>query len=280
MPPPMTSANSLLSFRVLSFDVYGTLVDWETSILSHLESLLVRLPPTSAYTKLKSDKSGAVRFFDKQEHAIQSEHPQLKYDLVLRKCYLRAAKELGVFHQNFLGDLEKEAETFGNSVGQWTAFPDTVSSCQRLAKYFKLVVLSNVDRASFTKTCEGPLKGVPFWHSYVAEEIGSYKPDLRNFEYLIQRVHEDSEKDFGKDQIIGKAEILHTAQSLFHDHVPAKKMDMSSCWIARKGAGSGQVGDGALGEGRVGYGWRFSTMGDMADAVEKEARDGGVQPRW
>ena len=101
---------------------------------------------------------------------------------------------------------------------------------KRLSKYYKLVPLSNVDKASFAKTCKGPLNGVPFWRVYVAEEIGSYKPDLRNFEYLVEHAKSDSQSE--GEEGVEKEEICMVAQSLFHDHRPAKKMGLSSAWVS------------------------------------------------
>lgn len=270
MPTPTVPHKPLLSFKLLSFDIYGTLIDWETSIIKALQPLLSHLPSSSPHAHLKTDRLTLAALFNDHEHTLQAEQPTLRYDKLLAQIYLRLAKELDISYQD-PSELDSEASRFGNSVGEWTAFPDTVDACQRLAKFYKLVPLSNVNRASFTKTLNGPLHGIPFWRSYLAEDIRSYKPDLRNFEYLISHVREDSKSE-GEDPI-EKDEILHTAQSIMHDHVPAKKMGMSSVWIARKGAGMG----GKVGElhqrGEVGYGWRFATLGEMADAVESEARD-------
>ncbi len=265
MPTPTVPQGPLLSFKLVSFDIYGTLVDWESSIHKFFEPLLSHISSNSPHTDLKSNRIALAQLFNDHEHALQSEEPGLRYDRLLREVYLRIAKELDIGYDE--AQLEQEATAFGNSVGDWLAFPDTVSACQRLAKFYKLVPLSNVDRASFTKTCNGPLAGIPFWRSYIAEEIGSYKPDLRNFHYLIEHVNEDSGGEIAKD------EILHTAQSLMHDHVPAKEMGMSSVWIARKGAGMGGVVEELHEGGKVGYGWRFGSLGEMADAVELEARE-------
>ena len=99
------------------------------------------------------------------------------------------------------GVREEEARAFGASVGEWRPFPDTVEAMRRLGRYFRLVPLSNVDRASFDRTLKGPLQEVPFWTSYVAEEIGSYKPDLGNFRYLLKHVDEDAKREGLKEGI-------------------------------------------------------------------------------
>jgi 2-haloalkanoic acid dehalogenase type II len=268
MPTPTVPRKPLLSFKLLSFDIYGTLVDWETSIIKAFQPLLSHLPSSSPHAYLKSDHLALAALFNHHEHALQVEQPTLRYDKLLTQVYLRIAKELDISYQD-PSEFDSEATRFGNSVGEWTAFPDTVDACKRLSKFYKLVPLSNIDRASFTKTLNGPLLGIPFWRSYVAEEIGSYKPDLRNFEYLISHVKQDSESEGGDP--IGKDEILHTAESVTADHVPAKETGMSSVWIARKGAGLDGKIEELHKEGKVGYGWRFATLGEMADAVEAEA---------
>ena len=272
MPTPTVPRKPLLYFKLLSFDIYGTLVDWETSIIKAFQPLLSHLPSSSPHVHLKTDHLALAALFNDHEHALQAEQPTLRYDRLLAQTYLRIAKEFDISYAD-QSDFDAEATHFGNSIGEWTAFPDTVDACKRLAKFYKLVPLSNVDRASFTKTLNGPLREVPFWRSYVAEEIGSYKPDLHNFEYLISHVKQDSRAE-GRPAI-EKDEILHTAQSIMHDHVPAKKMGMSSAWIARKGAGMGGKVEELHKNGQLGYGWRFATLGEMADAVEAEAREAG-----
>ena len=151
----------------------------------------------------------------------------MRYDKLLAETYLSLAQD---FNVEITDSVRSDAEKFGNGIEQWPAFQDTVDAMKRLGKYYKLVPLSNVDKASFTRTLKGPLAGIPFWRVYVAEEIGSYKPDLRNFHYLIEHVDEDAKSEGEKDGV-KKEQILHVAQSLKHDHVPAKKMGMTSAWV-------------------------------------------------
>lgn len=267
MPTPTVPKKPLLSFKLLSFDIYGTLIDWETSIVAALQPLLSRLP---ASHRLVDSHAAVAALYNDHEHALQTEQPTLRYDLLLKEIYLRIAKELDAQPSSATdggGALEREATAFGNSVGTWMPFPDTVDACVRLARHFKLVPLSNCDRGSFEKTLAGPLRDVPFWRYYLAEDIGSYKPDLRNFEYLLAHVKDEGGVESG--------EVLHTAQSLMHDHVPAKTMGISSAWIARKGAGMGGAVDGMHEREEVGYGWRWASLGEMADAVDKEAAESG-----
>ncbi|KAI9738625.1 MAG: hypothetical protein M1834_008130 [Cirrosporium novae-zelandiae] len=253
---------SLTSFKFLAFDIYGTLIDWESGIVSHLSPLVSQLPEDDP---LKKDRVTLSKKFNVIEGSIQAEHPQLEYSKVLALVYSGLAKELGVQADS------KEAEEFGESVGTWAAYPDTVEAMKILGKYYKMAPLSNVDRASFGRTLAGPLNGVEFSAIYTAQDIGSYKPSLKNFHYLIEHVKDE----FG----IEKNEILLTAHSLFHDHVPAKKMGLHSAWISREGADSGMMGsmEELVGSQQVGFGWTFKTLGDMAREVErafKEEKEG------
>lgn len=261
------------SFRLLSFDIYGTLIDWETGILDALGPLTARLPSTHP---LKNDRIALGNVFNKVEKQIQSTHPDLPYTDVLDRAYQGVARELlpDIFNNDDDAVLRTESSTFAESIAHWPAFPDTVDAMRRLKKKgYKLVPLSNVDRASFKKTLAGPLSKLAddgdassfFDAVYTAQDVGSYKPDPRNFEYLISHV----KSDFG----VSKEEMLQVAQSLFHDHEPAKKVGLESVWIARgEGGESGMGGnvDEYLSQGRVGFGWRYSTLGEFADAVEKE----------
>lgn len=272
LPEPVVPRKPFSSYKVISYDIFGTLIDWESGIISQLQALVSRIPRESAEGQMyRSDDPVASRTklaakFNDIEAALQSEQPSALYDSLLEQAYLRLFKDFGL---EVTEDVKAEAKQFGASIGSWPAFPDTVNACQRLSKAgYKMIPLSNVDRKSFSQTLAGPLKGVDFFKIYTAQDIGSYKPDLRNFEYLLKKVKEDA----GVDQ----EDILHVAQSLFHDHVPAKQVGLSSVWINRKGAGMGSAGGvkEVHDKGEVGYGWRYASLGEFADEVERQARDG------
>jgi 2-haloacid dehalogenase len=129
-----------------------------------------------------------------------------------------------------------------------------------LQQHYRLVILSNVDRASFAHS-ERKL-GAAFAAVYTAEDVGSYKPDPRNFEYMLARLAERG---------IAREQILHTAESLHHDHIPAKRMGLATCWIHRR---AGQSGHGATRppEVEVTPDFRFLTLDAMADAHRAERR--------
>jgi len=268
MPTPTVPPKPLSSYKLISCDIYGTLIDWESSIISLLQKLTSRIPSSSSSSPnaiYRNSASGEGRtklagLFNHYEAALQSEQPSLLYGQLLTQVYLRMARDWDVSVDD---EVKSEAENFGQSIGSWSAFADTVSACRRLSKHYRLVPISNVDRQSFGRTCAGPLKGIDFFAVYTAQDIGSYKPDLRNFEYLTRKVKEDAG--------VEKGEILHVAQSLFHDHRPAKQVGLSSVWINRQGAGMGAAeGVKALHEkSEVGYAWRFGSLGELADEVEK-----------
>ncbi|KAH7025275.1 Haloacid dehalogenase-like hydrolase-domain-containing protein [Microdochium trichocladiopsis] len=248
----MPTSRPIESFKCLTFDCFGTLVDWETGIYTALSPLTQQLP---ASHPLQGNRLGVLRLFILHENRVQLEDPAANYKTVLSETYRGIATELG------LEAAPADMARFGHSVGEWVAFPDTVDALKRLQKHLKLVILSNVDRESFDRTLAGPLREVKFDAVYVAEDIGSYKPDLRNFEYLL----EHCQKDLG----IGKDDIIHTAQSLFHDHVPANKMGLPSAWIERDaGVVSVMGGEHEDLKNQVDFSWHFKTMGDMADAVD------------
>ncbi|EHY56369.1 hypothetical protein ABEF92_006897 [Exophiala dermatitidis] len=274
MPEPTVPRRPFPTFKLLSFDIYGTLIDWEQGILERLKPLISRLDgatnaPAHAQQYLEDSRSNPTgrpvqlaAKFNEIEAQLQAENPGAKYSEILRKAYLRLAEDLGVTDTN----IDQEAQAFGASIGEWPAFSDTVNAMRRLRKYYDfLVPLSNVDRDSFAGTRTGPLQNkVDFFRVYTAQDIGSYKPNPRNFDYLIDHVKLDAGVD--------KHDILHVAQSLFHDHVPAKRAGLSSVWINRAGAGMGSgKGIKTLHDaGEVGYGWRYATLGEFADEVERQ----------
>ncbi|RJE21457.1 dehalogenase [Aspergillus sclerotialis] len=231
----------LSDYRLLAFDVYGTLVDWESGILSAFQ-------PTLDEHNAHFSPEKILHIFHDLEHDQQARTPDMPYSNLLATIHPALAQRLGL-----PAPTEQQSKTFGESVGSWPVFPDTVSALHRLSKHYKLVVLSNVDRESFAKTNAGSLQGFPFDLVITAQDIGSYKPDLRNFEYMLSAV----KSKFNVD----RNQVLQTAQSQFHDHHPAKKSGIKSVWIVRPGAIMGNVKDTV-------YDWRFDTLGEMADALE------------
>ncbi|KZT23702.1 HAD-like protein [Neolentinus lepideus HHB14362 ss-1] len=274
MPEPQ-----LTQFKVLVFDVYGTLVDWETSIYERLKPILDR-------SKKPWSKKEALAAFGVVETDLQAQYPDMLYADILAKAHAEFERRLNgdggsaapVFASeggstsavgadpstsvSGAGDSERssaDAEhiAFGQSIKDWPIFPDTIPALAKLSETYKLTVLSNVDRSSFAHT-RAALEGTgnfKFDHVMTAQDIGSYKPSTANFEYALKDVKEK----FGVD----KGEVLVVANSLFHDHVPANALGITSCWIRRPPAVMGQ-------DASVHYAFDFETLGAMAEAVAKE----------
>ncbi|RMZ81803.1 hypothetical protein DV738_g2022, partial [Chaetothyriales sp. CBS 135597] len=228
----------LTDFKLLCFDIYGTLIDWETGILSALEPGLKANGRENEFTKKQ-----LLEIYHEFEASQQAKTPDMTYTQLLTTIYPGLCDRLGLQQPP---PTEEESIRFGQSIGHWPAFPDTVEAISRLGKHFKLVPLSNVDRQSFALTNSGPLQGFKFDDVVTAQDVGSYKPDLRNFEHMLATV----KQKFGLD----KADVLQTAQSQFHDHQPARKVGIKSVWIVRPGAVMGNTGDGEI------YDWKFNTL--------------------
>ncbi|KAL7920258.1 HAD-like domain-containing protein [Trichoderma austrokoningii] len=251
----MTSFD-LTSYKALSFDIYATLIDWETGIFSQLLPLLGKLPKGhSLWNKSLADiRAYLLTRYAAHEHKLEIQHPDEKYSKLLSMVHESVAADMGV------AVTSDESEAFGNAIGKWPAFEDTVAAMQKLGKYYKLIVLSNVDKVSFANTLRGPLNGVKFDAIYVAEDIGTYKPNPNNFNYLV----EHARQDFG----IEKGDICHTAQGLTFDHIPIASMGFRpAVWISR-GGGSMGMGNLEAVKDKVNIGATYQSLGDMAIAVE------------
>ena len=204
--------------RVLSFDCYGTLIDWESGILSGLEKLA-----TNSSVGLSADQVLEAHAF--HESSQQSQTPYLPYSDLLAIVYRRLAEDWDVKVK------WRECREYGRSVGNWPAFGDSTVSLRRLQEKYQLVILSNVDNDSFELSRRQ--LGVEFSAVYTAQDIGSYKPSKRNFHYMLEKLARRG---------ISQNRILHVAESLFHDHVPASQLGLRNCWINRR---CGEDGFGA-----------------------------------
>ena len=190
------------------------------------------------------------------EKAAEHEHPQWKYPQILEQAYARIAAQVGV-------PLERARQVaFGQSVGDWPAFPDTVAAMQMLANHYKLFVLSNVDDASFARTCAGPLNGVRWDDIYTAQQIGSYRPHPDNYNYVAAR----AQQDFG----LAKDRIVLVAHGLNIDHASCKALVFQpGVWIVRRGSDMGGDREELEAQGLIELGAVYGTLGEMAKAVEK-----------
>ncbi len=235
----------LSDFSTLTFDCYGTLIDWESGIFDALAPWLEQ-----AGVRLERDQ--LLEAFGQLESAQQAARPAMRYPELLAEVHRGLAGRFGIAPD------PAAAKTFGDLVKDWPAFPDLARALAYLKDHYQLVILSNVDRASFAHS-EQKL-GVTFDAIYTAEDIGSYKPDPRNFSYLLSHLAERG---------IAKNQILHTAEFLFHDHIPAKKIGLTTCWIHRR---AGKQGHGATRVPDVDAhpDFRFETLAAMADAHRAE----------
>ena len=231
-------------FKALSFDCYGTLIDWETG----MSVALRRWADGVGLTARDGQLLGLVSEF---ETVVQGERsPALLYPEVLAEVLRRIGDRLDVVV------TDEDAQRFGGTVGEWPAFLDSPSALARLGRKFKLIIVSNVDRASFAKSNER--LGVAFDKVITAEDVGAYKPSLPHFEALFQSL---------AGMGIDRGDLLHVAQSLYHDHEPARRLGLPSVWIDR-GRGSGPGATPPPGDESVRPRWRFPTLEAFADAVE------------
>ena len=206
----------LSDFEALTFDCYGTLIDWEQGILAELKAL-------TAPKGLSEDE--ILEAFGAEESRCEAATPDKPYPSILADVY----RALG---QRWALPVSQVAPiAFGGAVGRWPAFPDSAEALAHLKQHFKLVILSNVDRASFQRS--NTKLGVEFDLILTAQDIGSYKPDPRNFDHAL--------KELGAIGV-PRERVLHVAQSLFHDIVPAKAAGMKTVWVNRR---RGKAGGGA-----------------------------------
>ena len=190
----------------LTFDCYGTLVDWEAGIARGLGVML-------ASQGITADVEELLERFAGHETALEA-GPYRRYREILAEAGRRIGRDYGV------EPSDDAVEAFGASVGEWPAFPDCAAALARLAERFRLGVITNCDGDLFAQS--NRRLGVTFEWIITAEQAGSYKPNPRNFELAFERIDVPRER------------IVHVAQSLYHDHVPAKALGLTTVWIDRR----------------------------------------------
>jgi len=231
----------LTDFKVLSFDCYGTLIDWESGMFQALQPLASR-----AGSRLSRDEF--LEAHARHESAQQRATPSRLYKHLLAIVYKRLAEEWGV------AASWDECVAYGLSIRDWPAFGDSAAVLRYLKQHYKLVILSNVDNESFAFSSSK--LGVEFDAVFTAEDVGSYKPSPRNFTYMLETLQARG---------VVKDDILHTAESLFHDLAPANEIGLASCWIHRR---HGQSGFGATMQPDTmpRSDFRFVSMAELASA--------------
>ncbi len=237
--------NKLSDFKALTFDVYGTLIDWESGMVEGLKPLTDKVG-----RKLRRDDILEAHAY--YESTTQALTPSKKYFELLAVVYRRLAEEWGA------EVTWEECLAYGHSVRQWRAFDDSRNALAYLKQHFKLIVLTNTDNLSFSGS--NARLGVTFDGVFTAEDIGSYKPADRNFDHMLETLARRG---------IEKTDILHVAESMFHDHGPANRHGLKNCWIYRR---HDKEGFGAtMNPGEMpSYDFRFNSMADLADAHRAE----------
>ena len=201
------------SIRLITFDCYGTLIDWETGMLTAMRPLFCRDRGEITDVQL-------LEAYGEAEVELES-GPYLVYREVLSRSLQEVGRRLGVAISS------EEGREFAESLTRWEPFADTVSSLQELSRRFRLGIISNVDDDLFAVTRQK--LGAPFDVVVTAQQVRSYKPSFRNFEEMFERSG------------LKKEEILHAGQSVYHDIIPANALGIKNVWVNRpsKRPGSG-----------------------------------------
>ena len=202
-------------YEVLSFDCYGTLVDWESGIISGLR-------PVLRGHGIEATDEEILDLHAQTEHKLQAASKRsayVKYRDVLGEEVREAGRRWG------FEPSPSEVEALPDSVRYWLPFPDTVNALRALKGAYKLAIISNIDDGLFALTSR--YLEVEFDYIVTAEQAGTYKPSLGNFELALERIGAEPER------------ILHVAESLFHDHVPARKLGLDTAWVHRRAAKGG-----------------------------------------
>jgi 2-haloacid dehalogenase len=193
-------------FEVLTFDCYGTLIDWESGISAAFAPIFEALPAAPG-------REALLEAYARHEQAAES-GAYLPYRHVLANACRGVCVEFGV------PPRDQDVRAFVASIGQWPAFSDTSAALERLATRYRLGVITNCDDDLFELSRQR--LGIRFDWVITAEQARSYKPDRRNFELAVRTIGRPKES------------ILHVAQSLYHDHVPAQELGLATAWIDRR----------------------------------------------
>jgi 2-haloalkanoic acid dehalogenase type II len=191
------------------------LIDWDTGVLQSLQ-------PWCAWHGVQLGPEELLDLFTQHEAVVEAEHASMLYPDVLGETLRRMAVSLG------MEATDAECAEFGASVGAWPAFADTATALRRLQQRYKLIILSNIDRASFARS--NRRLGVEFDLIITAQDVGSFKPALGHFDALFEQLPALGVERDG---------LLHVAQGLFHDHLPAQQIGLPAVWIDRRFAHRG-----------------------------------------
>jgi len=240
---------NLTDFDALAFDCYGTLIDWESGIFNALEAW-------ARPHGIEAGRDELLALFAGFESAREAARPARLYPDLLAQVLGDIAAHYGTTAS------AAEAAAFGASVKDWPAFPDSARALAYLKRHYKLVIVSNVDRASFRHSNDK--LGVAFDAIVTAEDVGAYKPDRPHFDRALAALAAMG---------VPKEKVLHTAQSLTHDHVPAKALGLTTLWVNRR---AGQKGWGATKPPPVDVApdWEVPSMAALVELHKAHAEDG------
>ncbi|KDQ58680.1 hypothetical protein JAAARDRAFT_34515 [Jaapia argillacea MUCL 33604] len=300
---------SLTSYKALQFDVYGTLIDWESGLHTALLPLLSSAPPSRTKGWGKKEILEAYASIEKD---LQVREPQMLYTELMGRVWEEMARRLGVDVSRFVvgeqgegvvGGNEKGEGTsrgpttsstsstststtttskpplsapalkFAHSIRTWPPFPDTVQALQRLSKHYKLAILSNVDRDSLVYTLA--LLQPPSSPS-LQQAPTSTHPFSQVLTSQETSSYKPSLSTFSHSLSslqskfgIEKEEVCVVTCSLFHDIEPAGKLGLGRVWIDRGGVIGGVGGEG---QGEVEWDWKFGSLGEFVEVVEEVFR--------
>lgn len=226
-------------FEILTFDCYGTLIDWETGILSALHRIL------SAHSK-QIDDCTLLRLYGDFEQRSES-GPFQPYRQVLSSVVLQFGDELG------FTPTAAELRSLPDSLATWKPWSDTVVALRQLKTRFRLAILSNVDDDLFAAT--RPQLEVPFDEVITAQQAQAYKPSLKLFELALSRINAPAHR------------VLHVGQSVYHDVVPAQSLGLATVWVNRPSA---RAGVGAVKAAEATPDLTVSSLAELAAAATRD----------
>ncbi|HXM20177.1 MAG TPA: haloacid dehalogenase type II [Terriglobales bacterium] len=195
----------LTRFKVLTFDCYGTMIDWETGIFSALRPIL------AGHNQSVPDLALLELYSELELKAEQGEY--LRYREVLQSVVRGFGERLG------FSPTDAEVRSLPESLANWQPFPDTVEALRKLKSRYQLAVMSNVDDDLFAATA--PKLGVAFDHVITAQQAGCYKPCMRMFKLAEERIG------------VSREHWLHVGQSVYHDVIPARSLGIATIWVNR-----------------------------------------------
>ena len=222
-------------YDALTFDCYGTMIDWEAGLMAYIQPLLESHDAHAVPSFL-------LDFFGRTEARLQS-GPYVRYRKILEGVLEALGQRLG------FRPSAAALANFPDSIADWAPFPDTVAALKSLGPRFQLVVVSNIDDDLFDLT-QARL-GINFDHVVTASQVKAYKPDPRMFTTAIERIGVDKQR------------ILHVAQSRYHDIAPATALGLDTVWIDRHDG----HGDGATIAAAAKPTWTFKSLAELAAAL-------------